>query len=84
MAFRTPFAATTPIARSAAATETAKGFSQMMALPWRAADSTISACEPGGEQMSTTSTSDRSTTSRQSSVQLSKPRAAEATATASR
>jgi hypothetical protein len=58
----------------------ARGFSQRMCLPARAAAIAISACRSLGVAMSTMSMSGSSTTRRQSLVALSKPNRAAASA----
>ena len=63
--------------------DVASGFSQKTALPAAAAACAISACVPGGVQMSTTSTSARPIRARQSVVWSGTPQASATRATAS-
>ena len=69
----TPARFTASAIARASSTVLASGFSQMMCLPALAAAMAISACTLLGVQMSTTSTSGRATTARQSDEASSKP-----------
>jgi hypothetical protein len=67
-AWCTPAEVTAASAAAACPYVTASGFSQRTALPAAAAAAAISACVPGGVQMSTMSMSSRPTRARQSVV----------------